>query len=149
MFLMILANLAPRLFANLHGMKNEETGWCGTIFSDFSGQWNLWLHLEKWSLLVFSLDGKSKNYLYIKFMHLRTSVQHNLSCIRYWTFHKKEVPFFTLGTRYVYLLKLSNQSFFFYNGLFRFSICNTLTFHLGTIAFGSLIVGIIKFLRAM
>ena len=45
----------------------------------------------------------------------------------YWTFHKKDVPIFTLGS----------------------SLCNVLTFHLGTIAFGSLIIGIIRFVRAI
>ena len=45
----------------------------------------------------------------------------------YWTYHKKDVPAFTLGT----------------------SLCNALTYHLGTIAFGSLIIGIIRFIRAI
>ena len=45
----------------------------------------------------------------------------------YWTYHKKDVPTFTLVT----------------------SLCNALTYHLGTIAFGSLIIGIIRFIRAI
>lgn len=45
----------------------------------------------------------------------------------YWTKDKSDVPMCSLGA----------------------SFCNVLTFHLGTVAFGSLIIGIIRFIRAI
>ena len=45
----------------------------------------------------------------------------------YWTFNKSDVPYFTLGN----------------------SIMNAFVFHLGTVAFGSLIIAIIKMVRAV
>ena len=45
----------------------------------------------------------------------------------YWTFNKKDVPTCTLGS----------------------SFCNALTFHMGTLAFGSLIIAIIRFIRTI
>ena len=45
----------------------------------------------------------------------------------YWTWNKKDVPVCSLGA----------------------SFCNTLTFHLGTLAFGSLVIAIIRFIRTI
>ncbi|KAL1132044.1 hypothetical protein AAG570_011652 [Ranatra chinensis] len=45
----------------------------------------------------------------------------------YWTFHKRNVPFFTLTEAFM----------------------RTVTYHLGTVAFGSLIIAICSFIRAM
>ena len=45
----------------------------------------------------------------------------------YWTFNKKDVPTCTLGS----------------------SFCNALTFHMGTLAFGALIIAIIRFIRTV
>ena len=45
----------------------------------------------------------------------------------YWTFHKKDVPVCSLGA----------------------SFCNALTFHMGTLAFGSLVIAIIRFIRTI